>query len=297
MSSQLRYNLKRSLAQFRLFIGLDKEKIFPEFYAQANADVFIVSFPKSGRTWIRLMLGKYLATLAGITVGNLLETYELTNSIQDFTIPIIAVVHDGSSFGGINLKAREMEKNKKRYRHKKVIFIVRDPRDVMVSYYLHCTHRRKVFRGHISDFIRDQHFGIHKLIVFYNSWIAAQKMLKGFLLIKYENVHDHPGHELTKILKFLDISVNDELVKMAVEFATFNNMRDMEERGRFESSRLVPGDKADTESYKVRKGIVGGYFDYLSQEDIDYLNKIINTELSHVFGYRHADCKVFQKET
>jgi len=47
---------------------------------------------------------------------------------------------------------------------------------------------------------------------------------------------------------------------------------------------MQPGDTNDEESYKVRKGKVGGYLEYLSQDDMNFINQVIK-EAGHPFGY------------
>ncbi len=50
----------------------------------------------------------------------------------------------------------------------------------------------------------------------------------------------------------------------------------METDDYFKSWRLRVKDKNVNYSYKVRKGKVGRYMDYLSERDIDYVNNLIN---------------------
>jgi len=38
---------------------------------------------------------------------------------------------------------------------------------------------------------------------------------------------------------------------------------------------LLPGDRNDGESFKVRRGVVGGYVDYLSEADQSYCESVL----------------------
>ena len=49
--------------------------------------------------------------------------------------------------------------------------------------------------------------------------------------------------------------------------------------------RLRPGDKTDAESFKTRRGVVGGYTDYLGDTEIEFLNQYIAKNLYRDFGY------------
>jgi hypothetical protein len=254
-----------------------------ELLTQRDADVFIISYPKSGRTWLRLMLGKYLTKLSGVQFPELLETYELTHAIP--AIPRIGVVHDGSGTAGINWEAGRLKESKRRYRGSQVALLVRDPRDTVTSYYFHCCRRLKVYRGEFSSFLRDESYGLPKIIRFLNIWAMNRDIPRGFLLIRYEDMHLNPAGELARLLTFIGAKCDPVLVDKAAEFAGFEKMREMELQGKFMSDRLRPGDRDDPESYKTRRGMVGTYFDYLSSSDLEYASDLIQNELSPIFGY------------
>jgi len=104
--------------------------------------------------------------------------------------------------------------------------------------------------------------------------------------VRYEDIISDPISELDRVITFLELpGVKERTLTEAVEFASFKNMRKMEIEGIFQNGILNPADKADTDSYKTRKGRIGGYLDYLDQEEIDYLNKRIGEDLSPFFGY------------
>jgi len=70
----------------------------------------------------------------------------------------------------------------------------------------------------------------------------------------------------------------------ALEFSRFENMQKLEAAGVFDSKILHPGDAHDPESFKVRRGKVGGYREYLSAEDLEYAADAL-MELDRRFGY------------
>jgi hypothetical protein len=70
----------------------------------------------------------------------------------------------------------------------------------------------------------------------------------------------------------------------AVEFARFDNMRALERKNAFKSARLRPADGADPESFKTRKGKVGGYREYFTDEDLAYLEARIADRLSPFYA-------------
>ena len=99
--------------------------------------------------------------------------------------------HDGSS----NTEGRpwqDLDTDKSRYHGKKVVYLTRDPRDVVVSCYFQATRRKSLFHGTISEFIRSDKYGIRKIVAFNRIWHAARNVPEAFLLVRYEDLHVAP---------------------------------------------------------------------------------------------------------
>lgn len=246
------------------------------YFSILISNACVVSFRKSGRTWLKMMLAKVFALKYGINKTSL--------EIQMMTLfkpaPNVFFSHGGSSVSNKKLDFRRILKRKK------IIFLVRDPRDVIVSLFHDWTKRNIHYEGNISDFIRNSSFGVNKIIDFMNNWIAeGDKRKEDFLLVKYEDMQENSHKELTKILDFLNIKVNDQILNEAIRYSSFENMRKMELTGKFKDRRMRPENINDPNSYKTRKGKVGGYKEELSKEDITYLNRKVKENLNQLFRY------------
>ncbi len=239
----------------------------------AQAEVCVVSYPKSGRTWMRVLLGKALCEQYGLDEQLIFDELELAAAAG---LPPMCYTHD-DAIDGQNGHYKTLETDKARYENKKVIFLVRDPRDVAVSCYFHASKRRDLYGGAISDFIRDDCFGLRKIVTFYNIWHANRRVPKAFLVLRYEEMHADPAKSLGLALNFIGAPPSEEaIITRAVEYARFDNMKKMEESGYFISEKMRPGKPGDEDSYKVRRGKVGGYADYLSPEDCQYLDHVLH---------------------
>lgn len=264
------------------------------WYAHRNTDVYLISYPKCGRTWLRLMIGKAI-----VQHFNLPES-EAALFLQDRTklhpeVPRIAVIHDDRPM----LKSPgELERSKSRFKDKKVIFLVRDPRDVIVSSYFEMVKRSQLFGenpyeerqatfdGSLREFIDRSHGGFDTILEFYNIWAENRRVPRGFLLVRYEDLKRDPCKELRRVLDFLDLTeISDQTICEAVEYASFENMRKLEEQGKFSAGMLKPADREDVNSYKTRKGKIGGYREYLSQNEIERLNEKMLASLSSFYSY------------
>ncbi|MBN1868625.1 sulfotransferase domain-containing protein [Candidatus Sumerlaeota bacterium] len=230
---------------------------------------YVLSFPKSGRTWLRLMIGKVMSDAFGLPEQEMLDT---VGYAQRAGIPPFRFSHDGCA--SVGPQAVRQTESKRRYRDKKVLLLVRDPRDTIVSYYFECVHRQKAFEGTMSEFVRDATFGIPRIYGFYSEWERARNTPRGFLHLSYEKMHSAPETTLRQALDFLEVpGVGDDLVRRAVEFGEFENMKKLERDGFFGKRAMRPRDESDNETYKVRRGKVGGFVDYLSEEDLRWIDR------------------------
>jgi hypothetical protein len=249
------------------------------WWSHHRTEVYLLSYPKCGRTWLRLLIGKALVDDLGLADANPMEL----SSLHRFSplIPRIRVTHDDNP----QLKRPdEIERDKRRYAGKTVIFLIRNPRDVVISYYFQCSRRRDRFSGTPSEFLRHPVGSLDTILAFYNVWAENLTAAGRFVLVRYEDLHLEPAGQLEHVLSCLGRTPPRPAVERAVEFASFDNMRALERTNALQSARLHAADSGDPESFKTRKGKVGGYRDYLSAEDLEYMDRRIAARLSPFYG-------------
>jgi hypothetical protein len=236
----------------------------------ARTEVFVISFPKSGRTWLRVLIGKALCEMSSQDERLIFDESHVLESAAG--APWIDYIHDGAY--PVKSQVDLIDGDRRRYRGKKVILLVRDPRDVAVSFCFEATRRRKLFEGTLSEFIRDPRYGIPRILRFYNVWRENQTVPKDFLLLRYEDIQADPEASLRQTLAFLGFpDLPPGLLERTVEFARFESMRKMEKSDFFKSKKMRARKDGDPETHKVRRGKVGGFVDYLDPEDIEYARR------------------------
>ena len=78
---------------------------------------------------------------------------------------------------------------------------------------------------------------------------------------------------LAEVLAFLGArGVPRETIDRAVDFARFDRMRESEATEAFPSHMMRTPADADPEAFKLRKGVVGGFRDYLSADDVAWID-------------------------
>jgi len=256
-------------------------------YQRWTTDVYVVSFPKSGRTWFRTILGTVLQLRFGTDAVDPSSIHHMWK--LDRRVPRITFTHDMNAH---LISSERVSWSGNLYSGKKTILLVRDPRDTIVSLYYEMTKRVHAYEGTIESFISQDSGGIASLVAFLNDWCRNRERLSRLHLICYEDIHASPLPTIAGALEFAGITgTPDAIIEQAIERCSLDAMRRMELSGAVPHVRLRPGDASDPESYKVRKGKVGGYAETLSAADCDFLDKYIYDHLDEGFArYRLPPC-------
>lgn len=230
----------------------------------------LVSYPKTGRTWLRLMIAKYLDTATGLDS----DLQSLTQLTEAAGIPPIEPDHAGAELTRAQLLP--ISALQAGVQGKRVLFIARNFEDTLVSAYHQARYRKGLFDGSLTDFIASPRFGAPRLHQFYNHWAEVYKETAAFQLIWYEDMHRDPHAALSTALRLCGIPEPDQaFVGSAVEFCRFNNLQAMERSDAFTKNALRARDPSRPETYKFRRGEVGGFVEYLDARDLAMIRNLL----------------------
>jgi hypothetical protein len=259
-------------ADLQLLIRILRKRYLKRKKTRPGLAAYLVSYPKCGRTWLRMMIGEAIRTHFDLPEHDLLDLPELTRAAG---LPAAGLTHDNADPWGA-VRWDRMSRDKSVFRGKDVILLTRDPRDVVVSFYFHSVKRARSFNGSMSEFIRHPKRGIRKVLAFNNIWAENLHVPARVLCVTYEDLHAAPRSVLREALGFLGAAdVPSHLVAEAVNASRIDRMRAMERQALVSGTVLRPGASDDFESFKVRRGKVGGYADYLGPSDLAYVEAVI----------------------
>jgi hypothetical protein len=254
----------------------------------SGGEVVILSAPKSGRTWIRTFLCAYLCRRHGLE-------FTLQPGRYDHpAFPMVIFSHDRFEH---RTKGNRWDRVRGKYlvprkelRRAKIVLLVRDPRDCFVSLYLQMTRRDPgadtvLKQKPVGELLRDKRFGIRGIVRAMNDWLDEFSGRKDFTIVRYEALRASPAEHFRDLLAVVgETTLDMSIFQEALEFSRFENMQKLEAAGVFDSKILHPGDVRDPESFKVRRGKVAGYREYLSPEDLEYAADVLR-DLDPKFGY------------
>ena len=229
-------------------------------------DVFLVSYPRSGNTWTRFLLGNLIDQKDPVTFSNI-----------ESRIPEIYFNRDRFLR---QLPRPRMLKSHECFQphYPRVIYVVRDPRDVVISFYHHNVKARNIPDDYpLDDFVPrfiagefDPKFGSWRDNVL--SWITLRGENSNFLLLRYEDMKKDTAASVRKIIAFLEkcsfrhLDSSSAAIQRAVEFSSPERMRALEkqEAGGWVLTKGTRGDKPF-----VRSATSGGWKSQLAPDSVE----------------------------
>ncbi len=187
-------------------------------------DAFLIAYPKSGNTWTRFLVGNLLCgdrRVDFLNIPELIPHFDVMPGRFFLRMPRPRVINCHEPF---------------RPHYRRVIYVVRDPRDVVVSLFHFQRKRRIIEDGYsldrfVSRFVagdtpRPARLGTWEQNV--TSWLAMRQNDPDFLLLRYEDMLRETGPALAKIASFLGIDATPERIARAVERSSAHEMQSLE---------------------------------------------------------------------
>ena len=213
--------IKRLIAGGKHLLGLHHPgrnlRVFPD-------DVFLVSYPKSGNTWTRFLIANLVFPEKQPDFANLNEL------IPD---------PEGLSKRHLENMPRPRYIKSHQYfdpRYHKVLYIVRDPRDVVLAEY-HFGIKQRLhgeeypLAHYVSRFLaNDTGHTYGSWFDHVASWYFTRRDDPAFLLVRYESLHTQPVIEMERIAMFLGVDPDPERLNFAIEQSTGARMRELEKK-------------------------------------------------------------------
>jgi hypothetical protein len=217
----------------------------------SSVDVFIVGYPKSGNTWFQNLV-------AGLVYGTNPQ-YAPDSIIQE----LIPDVHYKRYYRRFQTPMFFKSHHLPRPEYKRVVYLLRDGRDALVSYY----HYLSALRENEVDFMRLARDGEGvsegKWHDHVEKWMA-NPYKASMISIKYEDLITNPIDQLRRFCEFVQLERENSFIEHVVTQARFDMMRQKEIVSGWDDGNRWPKDK-----FFVRRGIVGSYHDEMPKDVLD----------------------------
>jgi hypothetical protein len=246
-----------------------------------DADAVIVSYPKSGRTFVRAMLARLYQREFGIDERQLLEFSMLRRESR--LVPRVLFTHAPDAIEHPD----EFKIAQSGYGTRRLILLARHPADTAVSRYYHLKHRSRdrarlrLGEQPLETFVCGES-GFPSIVAYLNLFAAVP----GVIILRYEDFIANPDGSLGELAAAIGLDVEREDIEDAVEFGRLANLKNREREGYFTSGRLRRMRGDDENSGKVRRGRPGGYRTELSPTRAAWIDAYIRENLDPRLGYQ-----------
>ncbi|HVA98846.1 MAG TPA: sulfotransferase domain-containing protein [Bacteroidia bacterium] len=239
----------------------------------ADNTIYIVSYPRSGNTWMRFLIANYFADTEA----------EFDNDSLPKLIPDIHI--NPQDIDSAILKPKFIKSHfpsLKEYNN--VIYLVRDGRDVAVSYYFYELGTKTIPSDTDFKTYLKKYFLLGKSP--FGSWanhIEAIKSQKNYRIcfIKYEDLLKDPERKLKEMLLFFNIPTNEEKIKKAVNCSKFDVMQAKYEK--YKSSSSGEMDKIHPDKF-IRNGKTEDWKNYFDEQILQEFYEV-NGKTLQSYGY------------
>jgi hypothetical protein len=230
-------------------------------------DLFIAGYPKSGNTWLQNIVVELLYDV---------DSSKISDPLLQELVPDVHFKRYYKRFiGSMPFKTHFLPHPK----YRRVLYIVRDGRDVMTSYYHYLTALGHGYNS-IGDLIKK---GDN---LFPSSWDKHVRdwvdnpYKADMLIVRYEDLLNSPKETIVQVAEFLDLNVTMSKIEKTINRTSFLTMQKKEKKLGWEDERQWPKGKLF-----VRRGISGGFKDEMTLEEVQLFNDKSRGMLDH-FGYK-----------
>ncbi len=252
-------------------------------------DVFIASYPRSGSHWLKFQL---LEAISGQSAG-FENVKQLITRVGDHGVPCapafvaLGAINPGRAGSLLPGGARMMHTHEPyRREYRKVIYMVRDVRDVALSEFaigkelgLLDYYDMREFDDFLEPFLRGT---INRYRTWQDhmiSYLESPLAKNGNLLVmRFEDLRKNTEENLTRIVEFLGARVGQDEIRRAIANNTVEKMRAKEDTS--QAMRKSSGE----EGRFVRRGSVGGWREKLTEEQVRLFDRYAGRGLG-LMGY------------
>lgn len=236
----------RIFARLSRFIPHETEEAIKEYFFKKSilpSDVFIVAHPKSGNTWLAFAL----AILLNKDHQGKIHMPDLKNYI-----PTIHANDARIAYFPNLVRPRTFRNEWPQYPnlYRNTIYIIRDPRSVLVSYYHHYQviypEKKATLKEFVQEYLKNGNVrDFEPELVEWNvqvaEWLEREKR-QSVLIVKFEDMRKNLAGVLKEVGRFMRNMFPDEDIELAVRRTDFTAMQQDEAK---HGAEAYPKETAD----------------------------------------------------
>ena len=249
-------------------INIRHQLYFMDF-EERESDVFVVTYLKSGTTWMQVILHNML-TDGNMDFNHIYDVSpwpknqsfqnEPVENINKLPAPRILKSHDEYDFFNEGMKG-------------KIIYVIRDGKDVAVSLFHHNKNYldpELTFDGNFEEFFTKEKAAMN-WFKYNHEWLENKRNLP-VLYVSYEQLTNDFDTALQRIANYLHVELNEDMVSRIKKYASFEYMKTHESK--FGQVALVDTKKVYNQF--IRNGKIGEGNEQMNTKQKEYFDSRFN---------------------
>lgn len=199
-----------------------------KLFEPTEKDTFLVSYPRSGNTWLRAIISEILYQTSAESIE------QLQYYVPDIHINTLKSNVISSDFNVIKSHFPYGIDRQRTDKYQKIIYVIRDPRDVVISYYRYLLGRGSYY-SNFETFLLDwlngriwpcswqEHI---------NSWTGLNSSKYFDLqIVRYEELVSDKENQIIKLAQMLNVEIDIQRAKEIIDLTSREQMRLKEKQG------------------------------------------------------------------
>ncbi|ROL41183.1 Sulfotransferase family cytosolic 2B member 1 [Anabarilius grahami] len=244
-----------------------------------DTDTVIVTYPKSGTTWMQEILSLVLSK-GDPTIAQTQPNWARAPWLEQYYSPDVLNASKGPRIITTHLPYRLLAPALKQSKAK-VIYVARNLKDVSVSYYhFHNVAKFLPDQGTFSEFLNaflegSVHYG--SWFDHVKGWTSHSKDIQNFLYVTYEEMWQDLHGALQKVSRFLQCPLTEDELIRAQKHCSFNSMKE----NAMVNYTLIPQEIMDHSKGKfMRKGKVGDWKNIFTEEQSFLVDDVYSSQMA-----------------
>ena len=218
-------------------------------------DLFLVEYPKSGVTWLTFLLANIIQQKSETNFN--VNFFNFTQFVTDISYS----KHINSPKNYLSYRVIKSHANYNPF-YNHVIFIIRNPFNVMMSYYSYLTNLN-IIDMNFENFLRNKKYGIDNWILHTKSWLKRKSSENRLSIIRYEDIKNNTFKSMSNLVQILGWKIDNKIIENAVKLSSFEEMKLLEKKYSENNCSYNP--------IFVRKGQTGTK--NIQEDDFNYIYK------------------------
>ncbi|MGR6431467.1 sulfotransferase domain-containing protein [Rhizobium sp. PAMB 3174] len=208
-------------------LGLKKRRDIQNAYDDVpenplHSDLYLVSFPKSGVTWLTFIFANLIAKMNND--ATIINFFNVDDYVPDIHVSRHLDSRKSNFFPYFRIIKSHSPYNPA---YRKNIYLIRNPVNVLISYYKFLSYIGKPYQGSFEKFVEDPRYGVEAWREHVNSWVRSPPS-RMVTFVRFEDLRSDTVSALKGLTWKLGVEIPQSVIEAAIDASSLESMKNLE---------------------------------------------------------------------